>query len=120
MLQAKLCDGISHALGLLVVDRLRLALGHGAEAAAPRAEVAEHHEGSGLVVPALADVGAVGGLADSVQIELAGQLLQVVEGLAHRRTRLKPLGLGSGLAWSQVDLDERFGLEQRGHELIRL
>jgi hypothetical protein len=60
-----------HCLGdaarLVEVDRLGAALGHGAESAAARAQVAEHHEGRGFVVPALADVGAVRAFAHGVQ-----------------------------------------------------
>jgi len=47
-----------------VVDGLGLAGGDRAEAAAAGAGVAEHHEGGGLVVPALTDVGALRRFAD--------------------------------------------------------
>ena len=63
---------------------LGAALGHGAESAAAGAQVAQHHEGRGLVVPALADVGAMGALADRMQVQRTGQPLQVVVILAHR------------------------------------
>ncbi len=115
--EAKLGDGVGDARGLVVVDGLGLAFGDGAEAAAAGAEVAEHHEGGGLVVPALADVGAVGGLADSVEVEVAGQLLEVVEGLAHGRAGLEPGGLGGGLARGEIDLDQRVGLDRSGSHL---
>ena len=63
MLQAQRGHGLGDAARLVKIDRLGAALGHGAESAAARAQVAQHHEGRGLVVPALADVGAVGALA---------------------------------------------------------
>ena len=67
MRQAKLGYGIGHAARLVKINRLRAALGHGAEAAAARAQVAEHHEGSSLLVPALAYIGTLSGLADRVE-----------------------------------------------------
>ena len=79
-----------HATRLVVINGLGPALGHGAEAAAPGAQVTQHHEGRGLLVPALADVGALRALADGVQVQIAGQLLQVVEDLAAGRAGLEP------------------------------
>ena len=116
--EAELGNGIGDAAGLFVVDGLGLAFGDRAEAAAAGAEVAEHHEGSGLVVPALTDVGAVGGLADGVEVEVAGQLLEGVEGLTHGGAGLEPGGLGRRLAGRQVDLDQRVGLDERGHSFF--
>ena len=49
-------------------------LGHGAKSAASRAQIAQQHEGRGVMVPALADVGAVRRLTNRVQIQLACQL----------------------------------------------
>jgi len=118
--EAKLGDGIGDARGLCVVDGFGLALGHGAEAAAARAEVAEHHEGGGLLVPALADVGAVGGLADGVEAEVADQLFEVVEGLAHGSAGLEPRGLGDRLVRRQINLDQSVGLNEWSHGLPRL
>jgi hypothetical protein len=104
--EAERGDGLGDAARLIHVDGLGTALGHGAESAAAGAQVAQHHEGRGLVVPALADVGAVRGLADGMQVEIAGQLLEVVIIVAHRRARLQPVGLGDRLARGKVDLDE--------------
>ncbi len=104
--EAELGDGVGDAAGLVEVDGFGLALGDGAEAAAPGAEVAEHHEGGGLLVPALADVGAVGALADGVEVEVAGEFLEGVEGLAHGGFGLEPRGFGGGGAGGEVDLDE--------------
>ena len=119
VLEAELRDGVGHAPRLIEVDRLGLALGHRAEAAAPRAEVAEHHEGRGLLVPALADVGAVRALADGVQVQIARQLLERVEGLAHGSAGLQPLGLRRGLARREVDLNQ-LGYGRRHRLLLYL
>ena len=59
-------------------------LGTAQKSAAPRAQVAQHHEGGRLVVPALADVRALRALAHGVQVQRARQPLQVVVVLAHR------------------------------------
>ncbi len=74
MVQAELGDGVRHAARLIEIDGLGLALGHSAEAAAARAQIAEHHEGCGLLVPALADVRAVRALADGVEVQIARHL----------------------------------------------
>ncbi len=115
MRQPKLRHRIRDAARLVEVDRLRPALGHRAKAAAPRAQVAEHHERGGLLVPALANVGAVRGLAHGMQVQLARHLLQRVEGLAARRLRLQPLRLARRHTRAQVDLDE---IERGSHALI--
>ncbi len=72
---------------LIRVNRLGPAAGHGAETATPGAAITQHHEGGCFVVPALADIGAVGALAHGVQTQLARQLLQRVERLADRSAR---------------------------------
>ena len=64
-----------------------------AVAARPRAGVAEDHERRRAVVPALADVRAVGFLADGVQAERPHQPLEAVVVLRPRRAHLQPLGL---------------------------
>src|SRR6185437_15424262 len=93
-LQAEGGDGLRDAARLVEVDRLRPALGHSAESATARAQVAQHHEGGGLVVPAFPDVGAVRALADRVQIERSRQTLERVEILPYRGARLQPVRLG--------------------------
>jgi len=106
MLQAERSDSLSHAAGLVKVDGLGAAFGHGAEAASACAEIAQHHEGGSLVMPAFADVGALGALADGVQAEGTGQSLEVVVVFADRGAGLEPLRLGSrGLA-GDGDLDQ--------------
>ncbi len=96
VLQAEGGDGFGDAAGLVEIDGLGPAFGHGAKSAAARAQIAQHHEGRGFVLPALADVGALRALADGVQAERAGEPLQVVVVLAHWSARLQPLRLGSG------------------------
>ncbi len=113
--EAKLGDGVGDPAGLVEVDGLGAAFGDGAEAAAAGAEVAEHHEGGGFLVPALADVGALGALADGVEIEFAGELLEVVEGFATGRFGLQPLWLAHGAARREIDLDE-IGVRERRTE----
>ena len=46
------------------------------------------------MVPALADVGALRGFADGVEVERAGQLFEVVVVVAHGRAGSEPLRLG--------------------------
>ncbi len=92
-----------------------LPFGHRTEAAPPRTEIAQQHEGCGAMVPALADVGAVRRLAYRVQIEFPSQRLEVVIILAHRRTRLQPLRFGSSFAWANLDLYE-FGCRCHGNK----
>ncbi len=58
------------------------------------------------MVPALADVGAVSALANSVEVERAGEALEVVEVLAAGGAGLEPLGLGGGSCAGGGDLDE--------------
>ena len=54
----------------------RPAVRDGAVGAVPRADVAEDHEGGRAVLPALADVGAVGFLANGMEVQLPHQLLE--------------------------------------------
>ena len=106
VVQAQLGHGLGHAAGLVEIDGLGAALGHGAKAAAACAEVAQHHEGGGFVVPAFADVGAVSTLANGVERERAGQALERVEVFAHGSAYAQPLRLGSGDAAQGLDLNE--------------
>jgi hypothetical protein len=48
----------------------------------------------------------VGRFTNGVQVERAGQTLQLMVILTHRRARLEPGGLGCGTAWALIDLDE--------------
>jgi len=96
VLKAEGGDGLRDAARLVEVNGIGAAFGHGAESTAARAEIAEHHECGGFVMPALADVGAVGAFADGVKGERAGETLEVVVVLAHGSAGLEPLGLGSG------------------------
>src|SRR5207247_10409042 len=73
-----------HAEWLGGVDGEGTAVRHGAEAAVPRAGVAEQHEGGGPVPPALTDVRAARLLADGVEAQLAHR--------RHRLGALRPAG----------------------------
>ncbi len=94
MLQSQGCDGFSYAARLIKIERLRTALGDGAETAAAGADVAEQHEGGGLVVPAFADVRALGGFANRVQSEATCQLFELVKVLTSRGFGPQPGRLG--------------------------
>jgi len=99
-------DGFSYAAGLVEVDGFGAAFGDGAESAPAGAEVAEQHEGGGFVMPALADIRALGAFADRVQAEGACEALERVVVLADGSAGLEPFRLGSRDAASGLDLDE--------------
>ena len=67
MLQFERPDGGRHSSRLTEVERAGLAMLDVAVAAGTGADPAQDHEGSGAMVPALADVGALGLLADCVE-----------------------------------------------------
>ncbi len=113
--EPELGHGVGDAAWLVKIDRLRPAFGDGAKSAAPRAQIAQHHEGSGLLVPALADVGALGALAHGVQVQVAGQLLERVKGLAAGSLGLQPLGLAYGQAGAEIDLHKLGDLGRGRH-----
>ena len=81
---------VGHPQRLQRVVPGRLAGLHVAEAAAAGADVAEDHEGRRAALPALADVGAVGLLADGVQVVAADLLLQPAVVRPARRRHLQP------------------------------
>ena len=62
--EAELGDRLGDMRRLMRIDRARQARAHIAEGAGPGAGVAEDHEGRVLLLPALADIGAAGLLAD--------------------------------------------------------
>jgi len=74
--KSHLGDGFCHSMRLGDVVLWRTSMGDGAVSAIAGADVAEDHEGGGAVLPALADVGAVGFLADGMEVELAHQALE--------------------------------------------
>jgi len=88
VLKTKRGHGLGYAAGLVEIDWLWAAFGDGAESAAACAKVAQHHECCGFVVPAFADVGAVGAFADGVERERAGKGFEAVVVLTHGRARL--------------------------------
>src|SRR5918994_660883 len=66
------------------------ALGDRAVGTVPGAHVAQDHEGGGLVLPALPDVGAAGFLADRMQAQLAHHRLDMRVVGAPGRLHLEP------------------------------
>src|SRR5665213_3450395 len=58
------------------------------------------------MVPALADIGAMRGLAHRVQVQAAGQLLQIVKCVSHGGARLQPVRLGLRTPGSSLDLNQ--------------
>src|SRR5689334_11931618 len=104
MAQAKRCYGLGHASWLFPVDCLRLALGNRAEAAGARADIPQKHERGRTVVPALADVRALRGLANRVQTQPASQLLKIVEVVPDRGLGAQPFRLGLADRQRQIDL----------------
>ena len=86
-------DGLGDAARLVVVEPGRPAGLDRAEAAGPGAGVAEDHDRGGALVPALADVRAVGLLADRVQAQAAEQALEVVVVVAGRDPGPDPVGV---------------------------
>jgi hypothetical protein len=58
------------------------------------------------VVPALANIGAMSALADGMEIERAGQALEIVVILANGRACPEPFRLGSRNAPHRLNLNE--------------
>ena len=94
-------DAARHARGLERVVPRRLAGLDVAEAAAARAGVAEDHEGGRAAIPAVADVGAGGLLADRVQVLGLDARAQLAVARAAGCGDLEPRGLAIAQA---VDL----------------
>ncbi len=85
---------------------------NGAVGAVPRADVTKDHERGGAVFPAFADIGAVGLLADGMQVELLHHLLEAYVIRASRGLHLEPrrLTLGERLApVASHDLNQLLG-----------
>jgi hypothetical protein len=61
---------------LLQIGNRGPAVGHGAVAAVPRADVPQDHERRRTMLPALTDVGAVGLLANGMEVQLPHQVLE--------------------------------------------
>src|SRR5436853_3064732 len=93
MSESHLLHRLGHAQRLERVMEGGLAGLHVAEAAAPRAGVAEDHEGGRAALPALADVGARRLLANSVESLVLDQLVELAVTRAAGRRPLEPLGL---------------------------
>src|SRR5581483_4186980 len=104
-----------HPRGFFVVNRLRLAFGHGAKSTAPRADISQQHESRRAVVPALANIGTLRRFADRVQPQATRQFLQLMEVLADRRFRLQPLGLRLPNWGAEFDLNQ---LRAASHSIL--
>src|SRR5882672_9841806 len=77
-----------------------------AERAAPRADIAEDHEGRGALAEALGDVRAGGFLAHRVQFLLAQDVLDLVKArIRARRAHADPRRLGERRARHDLDRD---------------
>jgi hypothetical protein len=58
------------------------------------------------MIPALADIRTLRRLADRVQSQTSGELLEIVEIVADGSLRPEPIRLGLPDGWSEFDLDE--------------
>src|SRR5579863_9719584 len=76
MTQVELGDRGSHPIGLSKVVRGRPPMSHGAIRAIAGADVAQDHERRGAMLPALADVGTMGLLTNSVKVQVPHQALE--------------------------------------------
>jgi len=79
--QAQLLRDLGHVQGLLRIERTRLAAGDVTETAVARALAAHDHKGGGVLLVALAQIGAVGLLADSVELQILHEGGHLVDGL---------------------------------------
>ena len=82
--------GFRYTARLVEIDRERRAFLHGAESAAPRADVAENHERSGAAIPAFAHVGTSRALAYRVQTQARDEFLQFAVIIANGRRGAEP------------------------------
>ena len=95
VLQPEARDRLGDPARLVVVEPGRPAGLDVAEPAGAGARVAEDHDRGGALVPALADVRAVGLLADRVEVQAAEQALEVVVVLAGGQLRADPVGVAT-------------------------
>ena len=86
-------DRFRDARRLRGVELRRPSVRHGAIRARTGADVAEDHERRRAVMPAFADVGAAGVLADRVQPQVLHDALEAEVVLRPRSADLQPLGL---------------------------
>src|SRR5208282_911264 len=106
MPQAERSDRLSHAPRLVPVNRLGTPFRHRTEAATPGADIAQQHEGRGVMVPAFSNIRTLRRLAHRMQSQPARQLLQIMKVVAHRSLGLEPRRLRAVDAWAKVNLDE--------------
>ena len=88
--QAERADRRRQLCRLIGVGRQRPAMGDVAEGAAPRADVAEDHEGRGATAETLADIGAARFFADRVQTTFTQRLPHLLKALAAGCTGTDP------------------------------
>ena len=108
MLQVHDLGGFRHTARLCRVVLGRAAMRHGAVGAVSGADIAQNHEGRGAMLPALANVGAVGLFADRIQLEFAHELLDPEVVTAARGFDLQP---------TRLALRERLGAVP-AHDLV--
>src|SRR5665811_1049568 len=105
------CFGKGTATFMILGDlctRRGAPVSHVAERAAPRAQIAQDHEGRGALAEALADIGARGFLAYGVQPGLAQEVLDFVEARAvGARLDPDPCGFLQALLRHDLDRDAR-------------
>ena len=88
--QVELGNGLTNARWLFDVVFWRSAVRYRAIRAVPRTHIAQDHERGGAVFPAFADVGAMGFLADGMQVEFLHHLLEAHVVRASWRLHLEP------------------------------
>ena len=110
--QVELGDGLPDARRLFDVVLGRSAVRDRAVRAVPRAHIAQDHERGGAVLPAFADVGAMGFLADGVQVEFLHHLHEAHVVRASRCLHLEPRRFPLGERFASVtshDLNQLLG-----------
>jgi hypothetical protein len=105
VIEAHQADGVAHTAGFVEVEGGGASGGDVAEAAASGADVAEDHEGGGTGVPAFAHVGALGGLADGVELVGVDQVEEAGKALTGGHFHLQPGGLAAGIGGIGEDFE---------------
>jgi hypothetical protein len=90
MAQVHLGDGVADTHWLIQIERGRAAGGDVAEPAAAGADIAQDHQRGGASCPALAHVGALGALADRMELLVVHQIQQARVAGAGGHLHLEP------------------------------
>jgi hypothetical protein len=106
VLQAQSGDSFGDTSRLIPVDWLWFSFGHCAKSAAPRADVAQQHEGCSFVVPALTDVRTLRRLAHGMQAKTTRQLFQIMKVISNRSLRPQPRRLGGARRRRELNLNQ--------------